>query len=443
MKRLLKNILVNLLIVAIILSIVSLNKIDVFAANARDGYSAGEVDMILSLFDYDYYRRSNPDLVNAYGDNKDQYINHLFAYGINEGRKWSSFYDNDYYLNRYSDLKQAYGNVPKELLKHYLVYGFNEGRQASSNPNTNMTTIPKPANILTNISGDKCIVFGKTNYVVDVQGISQDNGGGVCIWERNAGDNQVFQFVKQSDGSYEIIAKHSSKALEIGNNDKSHNAKVQQWDFNGLFDCKKWWIVDTFDGDGTVYIINKYSGLYLDLNDGITQNGNLVHVWEKTSGYTQKWTIVTPFAPSPPTTISNPINTQITNASTNAIWPTVGGTITQYDTSRHSTSTFTYNGQRVLGHAIDIAVPIGTNVYATKSGTVYRVADLGNKSFGKYIYLKHDDGTWSAYCHLSSFLVNQGERVNQGQLIAKSGNSGGSTGPHLHFEITDGKFPTK
>ena len=132
------------------------------------------------------------------------------------------------------------------------------------------------------------------------------------------------------------------------------------------------------------------------------------------------------------------------NVSTSKpVWPTVGGTITQGDTSSHSTSTFTFNGKKVLGHAIDIAVPVGTNIYATKSGTVYRVADLGNTSFGKYIYLQHDDGTWSAYCHLSKFNVNEKDYVKQGQTIALSGNSGGSTGPHLHFEITDGQFPTK
>jgi len=149
---------------------------------------------------------------------------------------------------------------------------------------------------------------------------------------------------------------------------------------------------------------------------------------------------------APPTDTPTPIgDPPPTAGSSEPIWPTEGGEITQGDTSAHSTSTFVDpdTGKRVLGHAIDIAVPIGTNVYATKSGTIYRVQDLGNKSFGKYIYLKHDDGTWSAYCHLSSFLVSEGQYVTQGKTIAKSGNSGDSTGPHLHFEITDGKFPTR
>ena len=59
------------------------------------------------------------------------------------------------------------------------------------------------------------------------------------------------------------------------------------------------------------------------------------------------------------------------------------------------------------------------------------------------IYLEHDDRTRSAYCHLSERLVKPGEYVSQGQVIGKSEDTDTPNSLHLHFEITDGKFPNK
>lgn len=95
------------------------------------------------------------------------------------------------------------------------------------------------------------------------------------------------------------------------------------------------------------------------------------------------------------------------------------------------------------GHTgIDLAVPVGTKVYASQSGTVELVRTIvshntyGNGgSYGKYIVINHGKGIKSYYAHLSKFEISQGTRVTQGQLIALSGNTGNSSGPHLHFEI--------
>lgn len=86
---------------------------------------------------------------------------------------------------------------------------------------------------------------------------------------------------------------------------------------------------------------------------------------------------------------------------------------------------------------IDIGVPIGTSVKASKTGTVSLRNNPGG--YGKYIDIDH--GTingikaMSRYGHLSKFCVANGQKVKQGQVIALSGNTGNSTGPHLHFEI--------
>lgn len=82
---------------------------------------------------------------------------------------------------------------------------------------------------------------------------------------------------------------------------------------------------------------------------------------------------------------------------------------------------------------IDWATPIGTAVMASSSGTVAR-AGWGS-GYGYVVYINHEDGRQTRYGHLSKVLVSVGQHVKQGQKIALSGNTGVSTGPHVHFEI--------
>ena len=90
---------------------------------------------------------------------------------------------------------------------------------------------------------------------------------------------------------------------------------------------------------------------------------------------------------------------------------------------------------------IDIPVVVGTPVYATKSGRVSAVrTDVTGYlagSYGNYVDIDHMDGTKTRYAHLKygGVMVSVGTTVNQGQAIALSGNTGGSTGPHLHYEV--------
>lgn len=82
---------------------------------------------------------------------------------------------------------------------------------------------------------------------------------------------------------------------------------------------------------------------------------------------------------------------------------------------------------------IDWATPTGTAVYASCGGTVTR-AGWGS-GYGYVVYIDHEDGRQTRYGHLSKVLVNVGQQVKQGEKIALSGNTGVSTGPHIHFEI--------
>ena len=86
----------------------------------------------------------------------------------------------------------------------------------------------------------------------------------------------------------------------------------------------------------------------------------------------------------------------------------------------------------------DFAVPIGTDVVAAHGGTVVKAGGNGagdGPAYGNAIVVKHASGTYSQYAHLSRIDVRPGQVVATGQHIARSGNTGNSTGPHLHFEV--------
>ncbi|MGW0468685.1 M23 family metallopeptidase [Streptomyces sp. NPDC003027] len=86
----------------------------------------------------------------------------------------------------------------------------------------------------------------------------------------------------------------------------------------------------------------------------------------------------------------------------------------------------------------DFAVPVGTAVKAAGAGTVVKAGPNGGgdgPAYGNAIVVKHANGKYSQYAHLSKINVHIGQKVAAGQKIALSGNTGNSSGPHLHFEI--------
>ena len=82
----------------------------------------------------------------------------------------------------------------------------------------------------------------------------------------------------------------------------------------------------------------------------------------------------------------------------------------------------------------DFGVPEGTPVRVSKDGTVIKRREL-TTSYGKYLFIDHGDGLVTIYAHNSQLLVSEGQHVTAGQIIAKSGNTGNSTGPHCHWEL--------
>ncbi len=113
--------------------------------------------------------------------------------------------------------------------------------------------------------------------------------------------------------------------------------------------------------------------------------------------------------------------------------------ITQYfgNTPFSTQNPQVYSG---MGHnGVDFAASMGTAVYSSADGVVIGVAnsDLAcpGVSFGKYVLIRHTNGLATLYAHLSSQSVSIGENVTMGQKIGLSGNTGYSTGPHLHFAV--------
>lgn len=101
-------------------------------------------------------------------------------------------------------------------------------------------------------------------------------------------------------------------------------------------------------------------------------------------------------------------------------------------TNWNLTSNFGYRWGRLHAGA-DVGVPIGTTVRASRAGQVITAGWVGG--YGNCVIIDHGDGVTTRYGHLSEVTVSVGQYVDQGQQVALSGNTGRSTGPHLHFEI--------
>jgi murein DD-endopeptidase MepM/ murein hydrolase activator NlpD len=86
-------------------------------------------------------------------------------------------------------------------------------------------------------------------------------------------------------------------------------------------------------------------------------------------------------------------------------------------------------------YGVDIANRIGTPIVAVADGTVIEAGPASG--FGLWVRIQHADGTVSVYGHVDTFSVHEGQQVKAGEQIARMGNRGYSTGPHLHFEIWD------
>lgn len=145
-----------------------------------------------------------------------------------------------------------------------------------------------------------------------------------------------------------------------------------------------------------------------------------------TASSTQFWALLAQRGVAPPGVAQSVPSTGDPLQELRGSWPVTGPV----------TSTF---GPRSLlpgetfHHGIDIAVPEGTPVRATARGTVRFVGNTDG--YGLRVEIDHGNGITTLYAHLNAVDVVPGQRVERGQVIGRSGNTGASTGPHLHYEV--------
>lgn len=90
---------------------------------------------------------------------------------------------------------------------------------------------------------------------------------------------------------------------------------------------------------------------------------------------------------------------------------------------------------------IDLAMPMDTPLRSVVNGVVEKVVDYGNVNLGKGVIITSEDGKRIIYGHMNDIDVKAGDKINYGDLIGHSGNTGHSTGPHLHFAVKEGQTP--
>lgn len=121
-------------------------------------------------------------------------------------------------------------------------------------------------------------------------------------------------------------------------------------------------------------------------------------------------------------------------ASSPSIWPASGWVTSGFGYRR---SPFT--GARQFHAGLDVSTPIGTDIIAPADGVVTRIS--WEPGFGRFLTVDHGSGVITRYGHLSQAYLKPGKRVKRGEVIAAVGNSGRSTGPHLHYEVLINGIP--
>lgn len=250
---------------------------------------------------------------------------------------------------------------------------------------------------------------------------SGGTGGEVFIDLGKSGTGQISVYtVRKGDTLSEIAEMFgvSTNTILWANNVKANSIKVGQelviLPISGVRHVVK-------SGDTLVSISKKYKA---DLDDIFAYNGLAADSKIKSGD-----TVIIPDG-----VISASQVTRVAKSSSQ-INVTSGYYLRPINGGRRSQGIHGYNG-------IDLAARTGTPIRASADGRVIIARTSGyNGGYGLYVAIKHDNGTQTVYGHMSKVNVSVGEYVSQGQVIGAVGNTGRSTGPHIHFEVRGAKNP--
>ncbi|MCD7892194.1 MAG: RICIN domain-containing protein [Erysipelotrichaceae bacterium] len=257
-----------------------------------------------------------------------------------------------------------------------------------------------------------------SNKVIDVYNNASKDGTNIQLYTSNSSNAQKFNIVKVS-GTYYKIVNANGKVLDVANGSKKSGTNVQLYTYNGT-SSQLWQFYPTGTG---YYTIRNKLGCYLDVSGGKTTDGTNIRVYTGNSSSAQNWKLSA-------TTISS-------SSTSSWQYPVSSYTISQtwLHYSKYASSSRPYH----LG--LDITSSNKT-IMAAASGTVVAVGRNGSGSSGNgnYVVIKHTlngKTVYSFYAHLASYCVSKGTSVSKGTKIGVMGNTGNSSGTHLHFAITN------
>jgi len=115
-----------------------------------------------------------------------------------------------------------------------------------------------------------------------------------------------------------------------------------------------------------------------------------------------------------------------------SMWPVNGRILSRFGEREDP-----FSGEGAFHTGVDISASMGTAVHAAADGIVY-AAEYAGGGYGKMVIIDHGNGIRTRYAHLSAFEVVPGQEIRRGQVVARSGNTGRTTSPHLHFEVRMG-----
>lgn len=260
----------------------------------------------------------------------------------------------------------------------------------------------------------------------DALGPQIGNGNNIHMWTNVDALQQKFYLQNRGNGYFSLQSAYGNK-LFVTADGRGPGANLYTSNWNGS-DSQLFRLVDA--GNNSYHVFAKVgANLEFDCHGGYASDGNNIQLWTREENPWHKWRFTKE-------NVSNPTPTPAPSGKFD--WPVPGhykiNTTYTYSSGKIHSSRYSYNG-RPCG--IDIGVPEGTDVRAVASGIVVNQINRGSESFGKWLEIRHDDGTCSVYAHLSDYsMVRVGQHVNKGDVIARSGNTGNSTGPHLHFELS-------
>lgn len=122
---------------------------------------------------------------------------------------------------------------------------------------------------------------------------------------------------------------------------------------------------------------------------------------------------------------------KLSNTGINSMCIPVSGKIT----SEYAYRIHPISGEYLFHSGLDIGANMGDDIKSVLDGKVTEIDTDGETSYGKYIIVSHSSGTSTLYGHCSKIIAKKGQSVKKGDVIAKVGSTGNSTGPHLHFEV--------